>query len=246
MLTDPQLFNEYAYARNNPLMYVDPLGEAIQLSNDPAEQEGELNAICSAAGILPGQCSYYLYANAVKDSNGNTSYYVGIYTNGADAKGTSFQNPNDVAAAIGSVINDQRVVQLDLVAPGTTVTDIHEMEETIGPVDVDRNIAPGATYQDSSGNWHIALLDPSTAPGTLPSYYMTNDQSGVLNQGIIFGHELGHLKKEWSLTAFERFEQDDFNIPVSDPAAVDLENKVRKLQNPNAPTRKGHNPPPPQ
>ncbi len=33
-LSQPQQWNRYAYAINNPLLYVDPTGEAIQLSND--------------------------------------------------------------------------------------------------------------------------------------------------------------------------------------------------------------------
>jgi RHS repeat-associated protein len=235
MLTDPQRFNEYAYARNNPLLYVDPSGEAAQLSNDPAEQQEQLNAICSAAGIGSSDCSYYIYANKASDGN----YYVGIYTNGADGKGTSFQNLNDVAGALGAVINDPRVVQLDVVAAGTMLTDNQGKHKIIGPVDPNTNATPGATYIGQDGKWHIALLDSSTAPGSLPKDWMSAQKPGFLDQGIILAHEMGHIRGEWGLVP-QPWRFIDFTLgrdPRGRGEAIMLENKVRKIRDPNAQTR---------
>src|SRR5262249_4576221 len=241
MLTDPQRLNEYAYARNNPLLYIDPLGEAIQLSNDPKEQREQLEAICSAAGVDSSKCSYYLYANKGDDGN----YYVGIYTNGADGKGTSFQNLNDVAGAFGTVIGDQRVAQLDLVGAGTTLTDNEGNSRTIGPVDPKTNATPAGTYQDKSGRWHIVLLAPQTAPGSLPADMMSNGKPGQLNQGIMVGHELGHLLRNWGLDSshwlgsIENLLAGDEHA-ASKTEAVRLENKVRRVQDPIGPLRQRH------
>jgi RHS repeat-associated protein len=44
MLTDPQRFNLYAYVRNNPLRYVDPKGEAIELTGTDEERAKKLAA----------------------------------------------------------------------------------------------------------------------------------------------------------------------------------------------------------
>lgn len=88
---------------------------------------------------------------------------------------------------------------------------------------------PGATYT-SSGVWHVAILDPSTNPGTLPSEKMSNGRPGALDQGIVIGHEMGHVGYAWGLL-----------IPgPTNRTAVDLENHVRRLKDPNAPIRREH------
>jgi len=243
MLTDPQRLNEYAYARNNPLLYIDPTGEAILLSVVPEERQRQLDALCSAAGISSDNCGYYIYPNPVPDKNGNTDYYVGINTNGADGKGTSFQDLNDVAGALGAVINDQRVVQLDVVSAGETLTDNEGYQRTIGPVDVEKGTSPGATYQGQNGRWHIALLNPATAPGSVPLNKMSNFQPGFADQGLILAHEIGHLRQQWGLDSrhwmgvVENFLLNDDHA-ASKSEARRLENQARKLRDPNAPTRR--------
>ena len=54
MLTDPQRFNLYAYARNNPLRFMDPSGEKIELSGDAKVRQQQLDALCSVAGQSSG------------------------------------------------------------------------------------------------------------------------------------------------------------------------------------------------
>ena len=41
MLADPQRFNLYAYGRNNPLRFVDPTGERIELQDDDDNCSGD-------------------------------------------------------------------------------------------------------------------------------------------------------------------------------------------------------------
>jgi RHS repeat-associated protein len=225
MLVDPQHFNLYTYVRNNPLVYVDPSGEAIRLSGDAAQQQKELNAICSAAGISTDNCSYYVYPNKADDGN----YYVGIYTNGADGKGTSFQDLNGVGKDIGSVVNDKRIVELNIVANGTVRTDLNGNPHIVGPTTANRT--PGITGR-VDGKLTISLLDPSVPPGTIPNKLMSDFRPGVLNPGIILNHELGHLWALWT---------DNFD---GAGVAVNFENKVRTLKNPDAPIRMEHDPPP--
>lgn len=144
---------------------------------------------------------------------------------------TSFQNLNDVAGAIGGVINDQRVVQLDVVSAGTVLTDNEGSHKTIGPVDPKTGTTPGATYTDKNGRWHIALLDVQTAPGTLPAGWMTLQNPGFLDQGIVLAHEIGHVRGEWGLVPWWHFDSRGRG------EAVGLENQVRRLRDPNAQLR---------
>ena len=232
MLTDPQRFNQYAYVRNNPLALVDPKGESIELTGDEEERKKQLQALQQAVGAQAGS---YLYQNAVTttDANGNktTSYYVGVYTNGPSGQGPAFGSINAASGALGNIISDSRVAELNLVPSGTTVTNNQGETAQIGPVG---NGSPGATYTGQDGKLHVTLLDTSTAsPGQVPADYMSNGQPGVVDAGILAGHEFGHVRYEWG--GFWRQALDSSNS-----SAVRLENDVRKVRDPNAPTRTQH------
>jgi RHS repeat-associated protein len=41
-LRDPQQFNLYAYVRNNPLGYIDPSGQILQLAGDVNQAQQQL------------------------------------------------------------------------------------------------------------------------------------------------------------------------------------------------------------
>jgi RHS repeat-associated protein len=238
MLTDPQRFNLYAYVRNNPLTLVDPSGESIELTGDEEQRKKQLQAAQSAVGAKAGS---YLYENKVEstDKNGNktTRYFVGVYTNGPDGKGPAFGSINSASEALGNIISDSRVAQVNLVSAGTTVRDNEGNSAVIGPIPNGPNAAnttPGATYMGQDGQLHVTLLDTSsTSPGQLPEDYMSNHKPGVVDAGILFGHEFGHVRYEWG--GFWRHALDNSN-----DSAVRLENNVRQTRDPNAPTRTQH------
>jgi RHS repeat-associated protein len=237
MLTDPQRFNEYAYARNNPLLYLDPSGEAIELTGDEEQRKKELQALRDAVGAQAGA---YLYENKVVTANSDgttsTSYYVGIYTNGPSGNGPSFGEINSASKEIGGIIQDKQVVELDVRPAGSYVEDSTGGRARIAPIG-DYG-SPGYTYVGIDGKFHISMLDTSTTPpGSLPSNMMSNNQPGLIDAGIIIGHELGHLRAYWNA-----------GLPSADSntQALRLENKVRSLRNPVV-TRSFHqNPDPPQ
>lgn len=115
-LSQPQQWNRYFYAINNPLLYIDPEGEAIQLSNDQDERERQLQALREMVGSNAGA---YLYANHGSDGN----WYVGIYDQNPNSDTRSFEQVNEVAGELGAIVRDKVIAVMEFVPRGTRVTD---------------------------------------------------------------------------------------------------------------------------
>ncbi|MGH9931401.1 MAG: RHS repeat-associated core domain-containing protein [Pyrinomonadaceae bacterium] len=230
-LSLPQQWNRYSYAINNPLVYVDPTGEAIQLSSDPQERERQLQALKDAVG---SGAAGYLYANQGKDGN----WYVGIYdTNPTNGDTRRFGQVNDVASQISDIVADPQVAKLEMVHPGTVSDDSGDSTH-IGTLP---GSSPAATGY-FKGQLTIKLLDwgkkrwwgSNFDLGSLPGALMSDHQDNKLTPSIMTAHELAHAwDKMCGITDHD----------TSNQHAVDFENKVRKLQNPGGPTRQLHNVP---
>jgi len=123
MLIDPQRYNHYSYARNNPLKYIDPKGEAIELMGDEKRRQETLEQLQKAVGKQAGAL---LYINPVTDKSGNTRYFVGI-----KGKIEDFGKINSLAAGVGAIVRDQRVAKLSIVAEGTKVQGYRSYEKVL-------------------------------------------------------------------------------------------------------------------
>lgn len=223
-LGQPQQWNRYTYAVNNPLLYVDPTGEAIQLSNDEKERERQMQALREAVG--PGAAGY-LYVNQGTNADGSPNYYVGIYDYNPNGDRRSFEQVNDVAGEFGAIIRDQKVVTLEFVGRGV-VTDDFGDSSYIGPASSTGAATPAATGI-FKGRLVIKMLDWSKHDlGYLPGAVMSNNQDNMMTPSVMQGHELGHARAVM-MGATRRVQP-----------AVDLENKIRRLQFPNGPTRTRH------
>ena len=232
-LSQPQQWNRYAYAINNPLLYVDPDGEAIQLSNDKDERERQMQALREEVGPEAAQ---YLYVNQGTNADGTANYYVGIYDQNPNGDTRSFEQVNEVAGELGAIIRDKEVVALEFVGRGN-VTDDFGNTVYIGRASRagrDSNISPAVTGM-FKGRLTIKMLDWSKNDlGYLPGDLMSDGKDNMVTPSVMQGHELGHARA-W-MTGYH----DRRVIGPSRDGSLRLENKIRKLQFPNGPTRKSH------
>lgn len=222
MPTDPQRFNLYAYTRNNPLKFIDPEGEAVELTGNEEERRRQLEAARLAVGTQAGA---YLYENKGKDGK----YYVGVYTNGPDGKGKDFKDLNEVAGEFAMIIADTKVVSLEIVEVGTQVGGY-----TLTPSESCNCIKEGTvgaaalTVKGADEN-HFRLLLPMSAKGSaidpIDPAQMDDGRPGYQDWGTVLGHDLGHARSR--MTGGSGQESND--------ASLRLERKIRRLRDKNAP-----------
>lgn len=103
---DPQSWNLYAYGRNNPLLYVDPTGEAVELLGDEEARKKELALLQSSVGNK--QAASRLYINEVKEGD-KTRYFVGIKGDVGD-----FMKLSDTAKDMANLVGHKNVVEFGL------------------------------------------------------------------------------------------------------------------------------------
>ena len=105
-LAQPQNWNRYAYTWNNPLRYIDPTGEAVELLGDEEQRKKELELLQRALGNR--QAGSRLYINEVKDGN-KTRYFVGI-------KGDAghLAKMGGAAQNLANLVQHKRVVEFGL------------------------------------------------------------------------------------------------------------------------------------
>ena len=176
------------------------------------------------------QAGAYLYEK-VANKNGSTRYFVGVYTNGADGKSKPFERINDLAGDINHIIRDERVAKLGIVSEGETVTGYRgEKVLVAGPGRQQEGATPGITFvQSRSGEAQIYMMDPSRDYGYLGSNLMSDGEASKVYASDALAHEFGHVLAEWGLV-----------YGPTHAVAVALENEARRIRDPNAPTRTGH------
>jgi RHS repeat-associated protein len=96
-LRNPQTWNRYAYARNSPLVYIDPDGRAVELLGDKEKRDAELAILQKDVGNK--EAASKVYINEVKDGD-KTRYFVGIKGDLGD-----FKNLSATSADLGNLFD---------------------------------------------------------------------------------------------------------------------------------------------
>jgi hypothetical protein len=197
---------------------------------------GKVQSVQALRAAVGAEAGAYLYVNEGKNDDGTANYYVGIYEGGPGGNGPAFEKLNEVAGELGAIIRDKEVVALEFVGRGN-VTDDFGNTVYIGRASRagrDGNISPGVTGM-FKGRLTIKMMDWSKHDlGYLPGDLMSDGKDNMVTGSVMQGHELGHARA-W-MTGYH----DRRVVGPSREGSLRLENKIRKLQYPNGPTRKSH------
>ena len=196
-IADPQSWNLYTYARNNPLLYVDPTGEVIELLGDEDEREKALKYFQNIAGNLGTQLKIF------KDKN---KFILELAGNVDD-----FRKSSESADALYKLIDQKEIIEFG-------ITD-QDLSKTGGAA----TFAPGKNGNNE--NVRILVNPKQTAIGdtNLRSTprgivkwegYRDTPQWNArrLTTEISIWHEFGHAtkytpgQKDWSKTNTEAIE----------------------------------------
>jgi RHS repeat-associated protein len=181
-ILDPQSWNLYTYGRNNPLRYVDPTGQAIELIGDEDERKRALALLASSVG----KAGANLYINSVKDGD-NTRYFVGV--NGSL---NDFAKMGSGAAGLADVIGAKPVVEFGITDGALPGKGQREAAYTYAPGEI--------------GNQNVRVLVNPGKVNDASIAFSTNGllrnkfDSGVLRDttpAIAAFHEFGHVWSMW-------------------------------------------------
>jgi RHS repeat-associated protein len=222
MLADPQLFNLYGYARNNPLRFIDPTGQRIELTGETKEERiRQLAAIQATVGAEAGALL------RIEQDEETGVYFVSII-GGVEA----FSSINPAASDFATIIKRDEVAKFSLVASKERLDMGDGKEYTLSGLG-----ASGATARDTSGQLWVFVRRPEE--GYSWDFFKSDHWWTILfnNVATVTGHECGHAREHMKAKLRG-------GVPTADESnsgSLELENKVRRLQGgPNAPLVRKH------
>ncbi len=150
---DPQSWNLYGYVRNNPLKYIDPTGERIQLLGESEEdRQAELKAIQES--LVNSQV-----AGRLKITENDGQFFVGI-----EGDIIEFQKAGDLESTLASLIASETTVEFGFAKSFT------QFDEKMPMVLRNASALFGQTFALTSRTGGAATNDGSvTATGNIQS-----------------------------------------------------------------------------
>lgn len=226
MPLDPQRFNLYSYARNNPLKFIDPTGREIELIGSEEQRKKTFELLQRGVGERAGKLLTVTEKKGFLGL-GKTRYVVDI----AKGKTSEFASANAATADVSKIIQNSKTVQVGIAGGNETLNAVG------GKTTLNQEKFNGITgFFDGvvgalGSDLRSYIKDPGEGSyGRVPGFKMEDGRSAEANPMFTLFHELGHAVAAMQGLPNEQIIQ----------GALDLENKVRKVQSPKAADRTIH------
>jgi RHS repeat-associated protein len=178
-LVDPQRWNRYAYARNNPLRYVDPTGAVLELTGE--DKGAAFTRVQGMAGAEAGKLLY------TRESEGRT--YVGYRGSGSDFRAAG----GEIGYYLQTIIDrPDRTIQFAVAdsfqtTNGQFTTAAFGGAATVGSEE-SLTGKPQVFVRSNAG----AMADERLGQTILGSWKSNNGQPLGYTNSIVDVHEFGH------------------------------------------------------
>ena len=179
-LGSPQQWNRYCYVNNNPLKYVDPIGEKIEIFGNEEERKKALERI---KGVVGEKAAGLLY---VREDNGH--YYVDYKGKDRDALAAT----SELGVHIADIIDSDKTVEFHIAKGFSTTSGNHSVNAFGGAATV-------GSEESLTGNTQIFVHPDAgnVAQEKLGSTLLAATRSSDGRQldfynDIVDAHEFGH------------------------------------------------------